>query len=205
MAFIQGQPEALPDGLTGIGAALQAVQDRHGVESGEERSLAERRDTPTRGPFTMRALHDVCRREGDWVVEEAALVDEGAHRRRDQLEGSGYTQREKVVHVPAWKNGSSVLMKGARVRRLMTTNTNKSDRGFASMDPDKQRAIASKGGKAAHAQGRAHEFTPEEARLHGRKGGIAVSRDRKHMAEIGRIGGHARGRKDEENTSRTNG
>jgi general stress protein YciG len=70
----------------------------------------------------------------------------------------------------------------------------KSNRGFASMDTSKQREIASKGGKAAHAQGRAHEFTPDEARVAGRKGGEAVSRDRAHMAAIGRAGGQARGR-----------
>jgi general stress protein YciG len=42
------------------------------------------------------------------------------------------------------------------------------------MDPQKQREIASKGGKAAHAKGTAHEFTPEEARAAGRKGGQAA-------------------------------
>lgn len=47
-------------------------------------------------------------------------------------------------------------------------------RGFASMNPEKQREIASKGGKAAHAKGTAHEFTPEEAREAGRKGGQAA-------------------------------
>ncbi len=47
------------------------------------------------------------------------------------------------------------------------------NRGFASMDPAKQREIASKGGKAAHQAGTAHEFTPEEAREAGRKGGQA--------------------------------
>ena len=50
----------------------------------------------------------------------------------------------------------------------------KSTRGFASMSAEKQRAIASKGGKAAHAKGTAHEFTPEEARAAGRKGGQAA-------------------------------
>jgi len=80
----------------------------------------------------------------------------------------------------------------------MTTQGNsdrpKSNRGFASMDPSKQREIASKGGKAAHAQGRAHEFSADEARTAGRKGGEAVSRDRSHMASLGRSGGQARGR-----------
>ncbi|MGZ3583889.1 MAG: KGG domain-containing protein, partial [Ktedonobacterales bacterium] len=46
-------------------------------------------------------------------------------------------------------------------------------RGFASMNPDKQREIASKGGRAAHNQGTAHEWTSEEARAAGRKGGAA--------------------------------
>ena len=46
-----------------------------------------------------------------------------------------------------------------------------SNRGFASMDEDKQREIASQGGKAAHEKGTAHEFSSEEAREAGRKGG----------------------------------
>lgn len=71
---------------------------------------------------------------------------------------------------------------------------NTSKRGFASMDPAKQREIASKGGRAAHAKGTAHEFTSDEARVAGRKGGEAVSRDRAHMSAIGREGGHSRGR-----------
>jgi uncharacterized protein len=70
----------------------------------------------------------------------------------------------------------------------------KSDRGFANMDPDKQKEIASKGGKAAHAQGAAHEFTPDEARRAGLKGGKSVSRDREHMRKIGRMGGLKRGK-----------
>ena len=64
-----------------------------------------------------------------------------------------------------------------------------SNRGFASMDEEKQREIASQGGKAAHEKGTAHEFTSEEAREAGRKGGKTVSEDREHMAEIGRKGG----------------
>jgi general stress protein YciG len=68
-------------------------------------------------------------------------------------------------------------------------------RGFSAMTADQQREIASKGGKAAHAMGRAHEFSPEEARAAGRKGGQTVSRDRAHMAEIGRLGGESRKRR----------
>jgi uncharacterized protein len=58
----------------------------------------------------------------------------------------------------------------------------KADRGFASMDPTKQREIASKGGRAAHLRGTAHEWSSEEAREAGRKGGVASHR--KHQHEI---------------------
>jgi uncharacterized protein len=77
----------------------------------------------------------------------------------------------------------------------------KSKRGFASMDAERQKEIASKGGRAAHAKGTAHEWSRDEARVAGRKGGEVVSRDRAHMAAIGREGGEARGRL----TARTRG
>jgi general stress protein YciG len=54
-------------------------------------------------------------------------------------------------------------------------------RGFAAMDPKKQREIASKGGRAAHKRGQAHEWTSDEARLAGRKGGAA---NRHHEPEL---------------------
>ena len=48
------------------------------------------------------------------------------------------------------------------------------------------------GGRAAHQKGTAHEFSPEEAREAGRKGGRAVSQNREHMSAIGREGGESR-------------
>lgn len=72
-----------------------------------------------------------------------------------------------------------------------SSGAGKSERGFASMDKEKQREIASKGGHAAHEKGTAHEFDSEEARRAGQKGGEAVSKDREHMAEIGRKGGES--------------
>lgn len=62
----------------------------------------------------------------------------------------------------------------------------KSNRGFASMDPQRQREIASEGGRAAHEKGTAHEFTSEEAREAGRKGGQARSANRR--AAMGQSG-----------------
>ena len=66
------------------------------------------------------------------------------------------------------------------------------DRGFSSMDRVKQREIASKGGKAAHQKGTAHEWTSEEARAAGSKGGTA-SRHRRQE--------HAGGADDQANTA----
>jgi general stress protein YciG len=55
--------------------------------------------------------------------------------------------------------------------RMMNNGERKERRGFASMSPEKQREIASKGGRAAHQKGTAHEWTSDEARNAGRKGG----------------------------------
>jgi general stress protein YciG len=78
-----------------------------------------------------------------------------------------------------------------------TSDTKKatpSHRGFAAMNAQKQREIASKGGRAAHQKGTAHEFSSQEASAAGRKGGLSVSQNRAHMSEIGRQGGRARSR-----------
>jgi len=58
----------------------------------------------------------------------------------------------------------------------------KQRRGFAAMDPAKQREIASRGGRAAHARGTGHEWTSEDAREAGRKGG-RVSRGGRGKAD----------------------
>lgn len=52
--------------------------------------------------------------------------------------------------------------------------TPKKPRGFAAMDPELVRAISSKGGRAAQDAGTAHQFTSDEARAAGRKGGLAT-------------------------------
>jgi general stress protein YciG len=69
----------------------------------------------------------------------------------------------------------------------------KEDRGFASMDRSKQRDIASKGGKAAHQKGTAHEWTSEEAREAGRKGGMASHRRKQEQQQQAPDGNPERG------------
>ena len=68
------------------------------------------------------------------------------------------------------KPSESETMTDAAKGRNMS-GERKERRGFASMSPEKQREIASKGGRAAHQKGTAHEWTSEEARSAGRKGG----------------------------------
>ena len=71
--------------------------------------------------------------------------------------GTGHYSESRAMNV----NDAAIGRTGERKER----------RGFASMSPEKQREIASKGGRAAHQKGTAHEWTSEEARSAGRKGG----------------------------------
>jgi general stress protein YciG len=81
----------------------------------------------------------------------------------------------------------------------------KEDRGFASMDRAKQREIASKGGKAAHQKGTAHEWTSEEARDAGRKGGIASHQRRREQMTPNTSTGGSLSSDDETRASGSNG
>jgi general stress protein YciG len=98
-------------------------------------------------------------------------------------------------------------------RAIMPTNKGKdednkgtSQRGFASMDEEKQREIASKGGRAAHEKGTAHEFTLEEAREAVRadhEKGTAHEFSSEEAREAGRKGGHSRGKDDSEDEDKS--
>lgn len=71
------------------------------------------------------------------------------------------------------QGSSKVENQGSKGGEQGGNQRGKSERGFAAMDPARQREIASEGGKAAHRSGNAHEFNSEEAREAGRKGGQA--------------------------------
>lgn len=109
-------------------------------------------------------------RVGDWVTGPLVEPETGKlHRGRvvaARLDG------ETLRLLVQWDGGGSLEAPADVFRKIGTL------RGFAAMDREKARAIASKGGKAAHAQGTAHRFTSEEAREAGRKGGIAPHRRR---------------------------
>jgi hypothetical protein len=76
-------------------------------------------------------------------------------------------------------------MAESRVQEGQRESGQKSRRGFAAMDPERQKQIASEGGRAAHRQGVAHEWSTEEAREAGRKGG-QNSKSHKKLGTAGR-------------------
>jgi uncharacterized protein len=82
---------------------------------------------------------------------------------------------DQAPYVVAGRTGGPVTAEKSRAMNEAVKGRmpgeRKERRGFASMSPEKQREIASKGGRAAHAKGTAHEWTSEEARSAGRKGG----------------------------------
>jgi uncharacterized protein len=117
---------------------------------------------------------------------------------RPNNEERGFGDRERQREISNESGRSARATGGETSGRSDNTSESgsaqrRSNRGFASMDRSKQREIASKGGRAAHQKGTAHEFDSSEARAAGRKGGVTVSRNREHMAAIGRRGGEARG------------
>jgi uncharacterized protein len=95
--------------------------------------------------------------------------------------------RHKEIDMATSKEGGKGSADGGNEQKSQPAK-----RGFAAMDQNQQRQIASKGGQAAHQKGTAHEFDSEEARRAGQKGGEVVSRNRAHMADIGRKGGESR-------------
>lgn len=68
---------------------------------------------------------------------------------------------------------------------------NTTKKGFAAMTIERVREIAQMGGRTAHATGKGHKWTPEQARLAGKKGGATIGQRKEHMREIGRAGGRA--------------
>ena len=100
-------------------------------------------------------------------------------------------QHQKEYDVPTRKNNQD---QGGREGQRRDSQQAVKGRGFAGMDPEQQREIASEGGRAAHASGHAHEFTSEEARAAGRKGGEARSHASRSAALAAQAAGTRSGR-----------
>ena len=86
--------------------------------------------------------------------------------------------QEHIDHNNDIRTSSAPMLAHPESSEAQPPPRKKARRGFAAMSPEKQKEIASLGGKAAHAKGTAHEFSPEEAREAGRKGGQAAQKAR---------------------------
>jgi uncharacterized protein len=123
---------------------------------------------------------------------------------RDQLSNSD-SSRDQHVNNRTEMNVSNVSDNENSDQGNERNNPGKrSSRGFAAMSPDRQKQIASEGGRAAHRLGVAHEWNSDEARNAGRKGGQIVSQNREHMSEIGRRGGQNSGGRRTRNNQQNN-
>ena len=130
------------------------------------------------------------------LVPSLACVGSGLEtdprRKREQCMRDPLSQGREVA--PSTSSGQ-LLPAPANPSTTLGSVTSAKPRGFALMAPEAHREIARLGGRAAHARGVAHKFSVDEAREAGRKGGLAVSQDREHMATIGREGGLQRRRR----------
>ncbi|HMT03450.1 MAG TPA: KGG domain-containing protein [Burkholderiales bacterium] len=98
-------------------------------------------------------------RDSERQLDSASKSGKSSHKDGDSSEKSSHTH----------SSNNDKTSKSSK-RNNQNKGTSNSNKGFASMDPEKQREIASKGGKAAHESGNAHEFDSEEAKEAGHKG-----------------------------------
>ena len=139
-----------------------------------------------------RQIKERAKRSG----RHGARAEEVAARTVNKIRGEkGETksQRSRSKKSPSRARAVKARASGSRAKSQRSSPPRSrrpsSRRGFAGMSEARQRAIAAEGGRAAHQRGTAHYFSKAEARLAGQKGGEAVSKNRSHMAEIGRRGG----------------
>src|SRR6267142_1079065 len=112
----------------------------------------------------------------------SSFIAEG-YRNYHLSRGTSVAAHQLRTRMPAFERmrRTSAANRDGQCKGWQEVSVAKEDRGFASMDRAKQREIASKGGKAAHQKGTAHEWTSEEAREAGRKGGMASHRRRSEL------------------------
>ena len=98
---------------------------------------------------------------------------------------AGQIENQNIERQEEMSRGFDGMDNQQEISSNANSNGRKSSRGFAAMSPERQKQIASEGGRAAHKLGVAHEWNSDEARKAGKKGGQIVSQNREHMSEIG--------------------
>jgi len=129
------------------------------------------------------------RRETGETRSQRSRPKKSPGRSRTLKSRAGSSRTKSRTPSPSRSRRPSATSKTRARRRASGSRRTSTGRGFAGMSDARQRAIAAEGGRAAHQRGTAHEFSKAEAREAGQKGGEVVSKNRSHMAEIGRRGG----------------
>ena len=144
--------------------ACSTFHDLRGVVESSDVNVINRNNRE--GP---REMADESNNQGDIMDERSGAGNAGRTGTDNGIGRSGGTD------FSGRSSGSGTGREGniGEVSGAESRVSRKTPRGFAAMDPQAQRAIAAKGGRAAHQKGTAHEFTSEEARIAGRKGGEA--------------------------------
>jgi general stress protein YciG len=109
------------------------------------------------------------------------MAERDENQSRDEQSSRGFDatndqQQQEISRMGGESSGDGRSESGSE------RNGRSSNRGFAAMDPSKQKEIASEGGRAAHKQGVAHEWSADEARQAGRKGGQNSKGSRSRMS-----------------------
>jgi general stress protein YciG len=113
--------------------------------------------------------------------EQSGRSQNDIAKRNPDSKGSDHTVADEQ---DAWQpSQGNIGMTQQAPMEEATPPVTRSGRGFAGMDPARQREIASQGGKASHQQGTGHEWTSEEAARAGRKGGQARGANRRNRQQ----------------------
>ena len=162
-----------------ISAGWPAVRPRPEIAACCLRIKGPRR----RGLAPMNSLLTRCRPAA--ASNSNSNIAAGRSIMADQPNNQGERMDERSGSNGVGGGGSGGRSDSGADSRSTGSVSRKTPRGFAAMDPQAQRAIAAKGGRAAHQKGTAHEFTSEEARVAGRKGGEASRGGRRSGAASG--------------------
>lgn len=106
----------------------------------------------------------------DSIPQETEMIDNNStDSQTTSTAGYGYDTSSKTGNRRSSSAGNGSTAKANGSQKAMPEERKPARRGFAAMDPARQREIAAQGGRAAHESGNAHQFTVEEARAAGKK------------------------------------
>lgn len=184
---LRRNPPSLRRPITAVTVAVNGMNERWA--RGPRRDVGGRRKHPARhggSPCKSNARSEAPKKASFLSLAPVALDATRRHESRERVAFAGKEPSEEEQD--RWSTRCTTVSVDCNAdlmtEEVFMAQQGTSNRGFASMDRARQREIASLGGKAAHAKGTAHEFTPEEAREAGRKGGQASGERRAEAARL---------------------